>query len=176
MSKKNKRVNLSPDFHISAPLIIPSRDDYYIPKGNGIYVKKLQSEPYKNFRENYESQISTLVKGDSKFPTIKDVFVFFVQYFNSNKKYHECDLDNMVKTDLDSFKKYCYQDDSQVKVLLLYKKICDERVKSNWSYASIKILNSDKDIHIVLDAGLERVITSYQEEISKIQKLQDRED
>ena len=73
------------------------------------------------------------------------MFVFVVQYFASDKEYGRRDVDNMAKTILDVLKNRFYRDDSQVKTLLVGKKL-EKRVPQDFAYVAIKRLGSSQDV------------------------------
>lgn len=171
MSKKRRIEFISEDFKTSISQIIPTKDDFiFTDKFTGETKIKEQSLAYKNFKQNLELILKEQLQGKTDFPSKKELFIFIVQYFSSNEKYVSYDLDNMAKTVLDTFKSHCYINDSQVKVLLAYKKMCNERVKENFAFVSVKILSDDKDLPIVLAAGLERSVSEYQSQVSKLQR------
>ncbi|EKD94312.1 MAG: hypothetical protein ACD_26C00122G0002 [uncultured bacterium] len=171
MAKKDHFDEIQPDFKTYYPNIVPTKDSsYYKDKSTGKICEKEQSNLYKVFIESFSEHLKNELEANSKFPTKKELFIFIVQYFISPKAYQSYDLDNMAKTILDVLKIRCYEDDGQVKLLLVYKKQCDERVKGDHAYISVRIFNDDRDLKIVKEAGLEKAVTSYQEKISSIQK------
>lgn len=72
----------------------------------------------------------------------------------------------MAKTILDISKGRFYRDDSQVKTLLVGKKM-EKRVPQNFAYVAIKKLSSTQDIDALKISGLERSVTMFQELKSK---------
>ena len=94
------------------------------------------------------------------------MFVFVVQYFASDKEYGRRDVDNMAKTILDVLKNRFYRDDSQVKTLLVGKKL-EKRVPQDFAYVAIKRLGSSQDVDALKISGLERSVTMFQELKSK---------
>mgnify|MGYP001613312319 CR=1 FL=1 len=63
-------------------------------------------------------------------------------------------------------KKKFYNDDSQVKTLLIGKKM-ENRVRQNFAYIAIKELKDGRDVDAIKISGLERSITLFQELKSK---------
>lgn len=171
MPKQDRIEEIQPDFKTFYSDVVPPKDNSsYIDKQTGQRKESEQSDRYKTFIKIFRSLLKEKLQKNVKFPTKNQVFVFLVQFFHTQKSYYSYDLDNMAKTVLDVLKIHCYKDDGQVKLLLVYKKQCDERVKENHAYISIKILNDDRDLKIVKEAGLEKAVTSYQDKISSLQK------
>lgn len=108
------------------------------------------------------NKISFEIKDQKIFPSEKEIFVFIIQYFVSNKDYIRRDIDNMAKTILDTINGLIYKDDGQVKTLLVGKKI-EKRIPQNFAYIAIKILEKDKDVDALKISGLERSITMFNE-------------
>ncbi len=72
----------------------------------------------------------------------------------------------MAKSILDILKERFYRDDSQVKTLLVGKKI-EKRVPQNFAYIAIKKLSAIQDVDALKISGLERSVTMFQELKSK---------
>lgn len=89
--------------------------------------------------------------------------MLIVQYIASENEYRKRDVDNMAKTVLDVLKEQFYRDDSQVKTLLVGKKMADQRVSQNFAYVAIKILGATEDVGALKMSGLERAVTMFQE-------------
>ncbi len=68
----------------------------------------------------------------------------------------------MAKTILDVAKGRFYNDDSQVKTLLVGKKM-EHRVPHNFAYIAIKKLSSAQDVDAMKISGLERSVTMFHE-------------
>ena len=73
----------------------------------------------------------------------------------------------MAKTILDVLRGRFYHDDSQVKTLLIGKKMADHRVSQNFAYVAVKELKSGGDVDALKISGLERSVTMFQELKSK---------
>lgn len=73
---------------------------------------------------------------------------------------------SMAKTILDVLKGKLYRDDSQVKTLLVGKKI-EKRVPQNFAYVVVKKISSTQDVDALKISGLERSVTMFQELKSK---------
>ena len=71
-------------------------------------------------------------------------------------------MDNMAKTILDILKSRFYRDDSQVKTLLVGKKL-EKRVPQNFAYVAVKRLGASQDVDALKISGLERSVTMFQE-------------
>ncbi len=72
----------------------------------------------------------------------------------------------MAKTILDLLRNRFYRDDSQVKTLLVGKKI-EKRVPQDFAYIAIKKLSATQDVDALKISGIERSVTMFQELKSK---------
>ncbi|MEK7060426.1 MAG: RusA family crossover junction endodeoxyribonuclease [Patescibacteria group bacterium] len=95
------------------------------------------------------------------FPSKKEVVIFVIQFFLSRKEYDARDVDNMSKTILDCLKGKLYIDDSQVRTLLITKKI-SSKVPTNFVFVGIRELKGETDIEVVQTMLLQQAITLYQ--------------
>lgn len=164
MSKKAK-IN-STDFDFGIDGIVPSTQEaYHHEKFEGA-VRKIEKESLEVFKNTVVADLDARLKNNEQFPSVGEVFVFIVQYFASEKEYSRRDVDNMAKTILDILKKRFYGDDSQVKTLLIGKKL-EKRVPQNFAYIAIKRLSSSQDVDALKISGLERSVTMFQELKSK---------
>lgn len=68
----------------------------------------------------------------------------------------------MAKTILDVLKERFYEDDGQVKTLLIGKKM-EKRISQNFAYVAIKELKDMRDVDALKISGLERSVTLFQE-------------
>ncbi len=102
------------------------------------------------------------LESNEQFPSDGEVFVFIVQYFAAENEYRRRDVDNMAKTILDILKSRFYRDDSQVKTLLVGKKL-EKRVPQNFAYVAVKRLGASQDVDALKISGLERSVTMFQE-------------
>ena|ERR1035437_1617804 len=164
MSKKPKATTI--DFHFGIDSIIPSTQQAYHHGTFDGEVRKTEKEALMVFREKVNADIDNQLSHNDQFPTAREVFVFIIQYFAVESEYHRRDIDNMAKTILDVMKSRFYNDDSQVKTLLVSKKI-EYRVPKNFAYVSIKELSSTQDVDALKISGLERSVTMFQELRSK---------
>lgn len=165
MSKKNKQISRV-DFDTGIGEVIPSTQEAYRQNSFSESVRKEEKEQLTLFKETFGKKIDKELKDSKQFPSTHEVFVFIIQYFVSEKEYKSRDIDNMAKTILDVLKERFYQDDGQVKTLLVGKKI-EVRVPHNFAYIAIKELKVGSDVDALKISGLERSITLYQELRSK---------
>lgn len=147
MSRKTKISITNIDFHTGVPSIIPSTQTSN--KNDGKALRK--------FRIKIGMYIDEQINKSDKFPTENEVFVFIVQYLTSHQEYRGRDVDNMAKTILDSLKGKLYNDDSQVQVFLIAKKMA-ERINSNFAYIAVKEMKDSRDLDILKLAGLDRSV------------------
>jgi len=160
MSKK-KQIS-SVDFHFGIGDIIPAtQESYHRGEFEGL-VRKSEKDSLIRFKESVGFKLDTELKFDERFPSDGEIFVFIIQYFVSESEYRRRDIDNMAKTVLDILKERFYRDDSQVKTLLVGKKI-EKRVPQNFAYVAIKKLSTTQDVDALKISGLERSITMFQE-------------
>ena len=139
MGKKPKPTPI--DFDTGIGEIIPSTQEAHTNDGFNGQIRKAENEV---------------------FPTDGEIFVFIAQYFVAEKEYLRRDVDNMAKTILDLLRGRFYHDDSQVKTLLVGKKI-EKRVPQNFAYIAVKKLNATQDVDALKISGLERSVTMFQE-------------
>lgn len=156
----------SVDFDFGIDGIVPSTQEAYHSGAFDEAVKKTEKESLSVFRNTVVANLDTQLKSDERFPSDGEVFVFIVQYFAGEREYGRRDVDNMAKTILDILKKRFYNDDSQVKTLLVGKKL-EKRVPQNFAYVAIKRLGSSQDVDALKISGLERSVTMFQELKSK---------
>lgn len=162
MARKKFRNKTYVDFDIGIGEIIPSTQEAYIGDTHLQTIRKEEKTSLKNFKNIFLRKIEDTLKGTNQFPTEHEVFIFIIQYFVSNNEYKSRDVDNMAKTILDVLKEKCYQDDGQVKTLLISKKI-EKRVPINFAYIAIKELKDGRDVEVLTAAGVERSVTLFQE-------------
>ena len=158
MSKKEKSTPI--DFGIGK--IIPSTQEAYIEDRFNKEIRKAEKESLTVFKTTVGSNLDYRLRENDQFPTDGEVFVFIMQYFGSENEYIHRDIDNMAKTILDILKGRFYRDDSQVRTLLVGKKI-EKRVPQNFAYISVKKLRSLQDVDALKISGLERSVTMFQE-------------
>ena len=164
MSKKGKITSVDFDFGIGD--IIPATQEAYHHGGFDEVVKKAEKDSLVRFKDTVGFKLDAELRVDERFPTHGEVFVFIVQYFVSEKEYRRRDVDNMAKTILDVLNGRFYRDDSQVKTLLVGKKI-EKRVPQDFAYVAIKRLTISQDVDALKISGLERSVTMFQELKSK---------
>lgn len=163
MSKSKKNIAiLEIDFHTGIGQIIPSTQQAYHKGDFSNTIKRKESEKLKQFKLILGQKIEKDIKRLTQFPTKYEVFVLIIQYFISKNEYEGRDIDNMAKTILDVLKSKFYQDDSQVRTLLIAKKI-DRRVNQNFAYIAVKEIKDDRDVNPLKLSGVERSIIYYQE-------------
>lgn len=164
MSKKQPLTTIDFDFGVGK--IIPATQEAYHNDELGGQIRKTEKEDLVQFKNTLSSELDSKLKNNECFPSDGEVFVFIVQYFASEKEYSRRDVDNMAKTILDVLKKRFYGDDSQVKTLLVGKKL-EERVPQNFAYVAVKKLSTLQDVDALRISGLERSVTMFQELKSK---------
>ncbi len=166
MARKNANIKTSVDFDIGIDMIIPSTQEAFKKDNFSEARRKDEKSGLGTFRQTFLQRVESDLKHTKQFPTDKEVFVFIVQYFVSQKDYKSRDVDNMAKTILDVLNGKFYKDDGQVKTLLVTKKM-EPRVTQNFAYIAIKELKEGKDIEALKMSGVERSITMFQELKSK---------
>ena len=166
MSKKKSIIKTSIDFDIGIGEIIPSTQEAFSNEAYSQVVRKEEKTNLSIFKHNFLQRVAVTLKGKSQFPTNNEVFIFIIQYFDSQREYRSRDIDNMAKTILDTLKGKLYQDDGQVKTLLIGKKM-EKRVPRNFAYIAIKELKDGRDVDALKISGSERSITLFQELKSK---------
>ena len=163
MSKKDKKRSAQIDFDIGIGEIIPATQEAFSANGFSEPVRKEEKASTMRFKSVFLEKIELALKETEQFPSVQEIFVFIVQYFESEKEYNRRDVDNMAKTILDVLCERFYHDDSQVKTLLVGKKMVDTRVSQNFAYVAIKELKSAGDVDALKISGLERSVTMFQE-------------
>lgn len=162
MAKKKRRSISNIDFETGIGEIIPSTQESFSGDEFSGVVRKEEKQRLVQFKQILGSKIDQSLKAYSQFPSDNEVFVFVVQYFISEKQYSRRDIDNMAKTILDVLKERIYRDDSQVKTLLVTKKM-ESRIKQNFAYVSIKEIKGGRDVDALKISGLERSVILYNE-------------
>jgi len=164
MSKKINTTSIDFDFGIGD--IILSTQEAYQQGEFKTEIRKTEKESLSLFKSTVGSDLDIRLANSGQFPTDGEIFVFIVQYFVAENEYRRRDIDNMAKTILDVLKNRFYRDDSQVKTLLIGKKM-EKRVPQNFAYVAIKQLSSTQDVDALKISGLERSVTMFQELKSK---------
>lgn len=153
MSKKGgKRKVIKFDFEIGISEIIPSTRR----------TKKEETESIKIFKKKFLDESKRLLEEKQQFPTKCPVFVYVQQYFSSAKEYDDRDVDNLSKTILDILKGYIFIDDSQVRTLLVSKKV-DKLIPQNFAYVVVKEMKSDGDIEPLKVSNIDRSVQLFNE-------------
>ena len=160
MSKKVKVTSVDFDFGVDG--IVPSTQESYHHGEFDEAVRKTEKESLTAFKSTIGIDLDARLAGSEQFPSDGEVFVFIVQYFASENEYRRRDVDNMAKTILDILKSRFYRDDSQVKTLLVGKKL-EKRVPQNFAYVAVKRLGASQDVDALKISGLERSVTMFQE-------------
>ena len=164
MAKKAKITSIDFDFGIGD--IIPSTQEaYHRGEFEGI-VRKTEKNSLIAFKSTVGGDLDRQLVSNEQFPSDGEVFVFILQYFFLESEYRRRDIDNMAKTILDVLNGRFYRDDSQVKTLLVGKKM-ERRVPQNFAYVALKKLNATQDVDALKISGLERSVTMFQELKSK---------
>lgn len=164
MSKKQVFTSIDFDFGIGE--IIPATQEAHHSDKFDRQVRKTEKEELVIFKATLGSRLDSELAQNKQFPSDGEVFIFIIQYFVSDKEYSRRDVDNMAKTILDVLKNRFYRDDSQVKTLLVGKKI-EKRVPQNFAYVAVKRLSTSQDVDALKISGLERSVTMFQELKSK---------
>lgn len=154
------------DFDFGIGDVIPSTQEAYRGEVFRGAVRKTEKESLGAFKRTVSDDLDGQLKADERFPADGEVFVFIIQYFLGGSEYARRDIDNMAKTVLDILKGRFYRDDSQVKTLLIGKKM-ERRVPQNFAYIAIKKLTATQDVDALKISGLERSVTMFQELKSK---------
>ncbi len=160
MSKKQPLTSIDFDFGVGE--IIPATQEAHHSDDFDGQVRKTEKEGLAVFKNTVGSDIDSKLLSSEQFPSDGEVFVFIVQYFAAEKEYRRRDVDNMAKTILDILKHRFYRDDSQVKTLLVGKKL-EKRVPQNFAYVAVKRLGVSQDVDALKISGLERSVTMFQE-------------
>ena len=164
MSKKQALTSIDFDFGVGE--IIPATQEAHQSDGFDGQIRKTEKEGLTQFKKILSSELDSKLQDNECFPSDGEVFIFIIQYFASGKEYNRRDVDNMAKTILDVLKNRFYRDDSQVKTLLVGKKL-EKRVPQNFAYVAIKKLSISQDVDALKISGLERSVSMFQELKSK---------
>ena len=164
MSQKQPLTSIDFDFGVGE--IIPATQEAHHGDRFDGQIRKTEKEGLTQFKSTLSLDLDSKLQNNQNFPSDGEVFVFIIQYFASDKEYKRRDVDNMAKTILDVLKNRFYSDDSQVKTLLIGKKL-EKRVPQNFAYVAIKRLSSSQDVDALKISGLERSVTMFQELKSK---------
>lgn len=156
---KTKRSEITIDYHFGIPEIIPSTHEAYQGKSFDGAVRKKENENLIAFKKKLADTLDEAVQNLSQFPTQGELLVFILQFFVSPTEYKNRDVDNLSKTILDVLKKRFYEDDGQVKTLLVGKRM-DKQIVHNFAYVAVKELTSGSE-PFLKEAGLARAMTLY---------------
>jgi Holliday junction resolvase RusA-like endonuclease len=137
------------DYKFGLTELVPSKQD------------EREKEKVTAFRSVVDKTLAPEIIASSIFPSKKEIVVFVVQFFLSKKEYDTRDVDNMSKTILDCLKGKLYIDDSQVRTLLITKKI-SQKVPTNFVFVGVRELKGETDIEVVQTMLLQQAITLYQ--------------
>lgn len=159
---KKKSKSTAIDFDTGIGEIIPATQEAYVNEEFNAQIRKTEKESLIGFKQVLANRLDSELAQNESFPTDGEVFVFIMQYFGSEKEYQRRDVDNMAKTILDLLRNRFYRDDSQVKTLLVGKKI-EGRVPQNFAYIAVKKLSATQDVDALKISGLERSVTMFQE-------------
>ncbi len=160
MSQKQPLTSIDFDFGVGE--IIPATQEAHHGDRFDGQIRKTEKEGLTQFKSTLSLDLDSKLQNNQNFPSDGEVFVFIIQYFASDKEYKRRDVDNMAKTILDVLKNRFYSDDSQVKTLLVGKKL-EKRVPQNFAYVAIKRLDASQDVDALKISGLERSVTMFQE-------------
>ena len=162
MAKKNRQTKTFVDFDIGIGSIIPATQEAFKGSSYSPTARKEEKSGLSLFKTNFLHKVNASLKNNDQFPTSNEVFIFIVQYFSGEREYRSRDIDNIAKTVLDVLKNKFYEDDNQVKTLLISKKM-EKRIPQNFAYIAIKDLKDGKDVEALKTSGIERSVFLYQE-------------
>ncbi|OGG77929.1 hypothetical protein A3A36_02560 [Candidatus Kaiserbacteria bacterium RIFCSPLOWO2_01_FULL_52_12b] len=137
------------DYKFGLTELVPSKQD------------DREKEKVTAFRSVVNKTLAPEIIASSIFPSKREIVVFVIQFFLSKKEYDTRDVDNMSKTILDCLKGKLYIDDSQVRTLLITKKI-SPKVPTNFVFVGVRELKGETDIEVVQTMLLQQAITLYQ--------------
>lgn len=137
------------DYQFGLTELVPSKQD------------DREKEKVTAFRSVVDKTLLPEIISSPIFPSKREVVVFVIQFFLSRKDYDVRDVDNMSKTILDCLKGKLYIDDSQVRTLLITKKI-SQKVPTNFVFVGVRELKGETDIEVVQTMLLQQAITLYQ--------------
>ena len=137
------------DYKFGLTELVPSKQD------------DREKEKVTAFRSVVNKTLAPEIIASSIFPSKREIVVFVIQFFLSKKEYDTRDVDNMSKTILDCLKGKLYIDDSQVRTLLITKKI-SPKVPTNFVFVGVRELKGETDIEVVQTMLLQQAITIYQ--------------
>lgn len=143
--------------------IIPSTQESFKKNSLDHYVRVKESKCVSDFKSAVKTQVKNFPPPKC-FPTSKAVFVAIIQYFTSLKKdYKKRDVDNMAKTVLDVLSESnFYKDDSQVRTILVSKRVELNKIPQNLGFIYIKTLEENEDIKAIKEM-LDETIKTYEE-------------
>lgn len=166
MAKKHRAGKTTVDFDVGIGELIPATQEAFRNDGYSAATRKEEKSSLIQFKKTFSQNIDAELRSEDLFPTDDEVYVIIIQYFASQIEYSRRDIDNMAKTVLDVLQARLYRDDSQVRTLLVTKKV-EPRVPQNFAYVAVKKLRPSEDILAIKESGLERSITMFQELRSK---------
>ena len=137
------------DYQFGLTELVPSKQD------------DREKERVVAFRNVVEKKLTPEIISSPIFPSKREIVVFVIQFFLSKKEYDTRDVDNMSKTILDCLKGKLYIDDSQVRTLLITKKM-SSKVPNNFVFVGVRELKGETDIEVVQTMLLQQAITLYQ--------------
>ena len=140
------------DYQFGLTEIVPAKQDLR------------EGEKIAAFRLLVDKTITPQILQIPIFPSKKEIFVAILQFFLSKKDYETRDVDNLSKTVLDCLKGKLYIDDSQVRTLLVSKKI-STRVPNNFVFVGVRELHGETDIEAIRSMLMEQAVTLYQSSI-----------
>ena len=144
------------DYQFGLSGIVPSKQD------------DREREKIKAFRTLVEETITPQIMNLVIFPSKKEMVVFIIQFFLTEKDYKSRDIDNISKTILDCLKGKIYIDDAQVRTLLITKKIY-ARLSANFVFIAVKELYGETDIEVVKTMLVEQAVNMYNTSVKSSQ-------
>jgi Holliday junction resolvase RusA-like endonuclease len=143
--------------------IIPATQESFKKDSLNHYIRIKESKSVTEFKAAVKTQVKNFPPPKC-FPASKSVFVAIIQYFTSIKKdYRKRDVDNMAKTVLDVLgESNFYKDDSQVRTLLVSKRVELDKIPQNLGFIYIRTLEENEDIEAI-KILVEEAIKTYSE-------------
>ena len=137
------------DYQFGLTEVVPSKQE-----------DKREGEKVLAFKTLVEKTITPQIMNLIIFPSKKEVVIFIIQFFLTEKEYRSRDVDNIGKTVLDCLKGKIYIDDVQVRTILVSKKIYS-RLPANFVFIGIKELHGETDIEVVKTMLVEQAVSLY---------------
>lgn len=99
---------------------------------------------YARFKNEFNIKAQEDIEKKKFIPRDKYVYIFVAQLLKSEREFHGCDIDNMVKSVVDILIGKCYEDDGKVTSLWISKDYQAE-YKDDFYFIGIRYLGEDRD-------------------------------